>query len=478
MKLYVAVMHVPGIAERAEALTKLLERVPTANVFQDPDRNGAWWNARRCWEAGIESGADWIVVLNDDALPCKGFVEIARKALACRDHIDPVCFFANDARAVDLNEHWYRTTDGLVGVACALSREAATAFLCWHDENILQEWTDDGMITLWAMATGRDIYSTVPSLAEHQLPASSLVGNESHTGRLATVPPPDDMHGIDWSGPVASLGRHFDNNHWELAFRVRRGAWDIERMYEIERNGVPVTTTPHVFIATPAYGGPKLGYLRSLDATIHDLETHGIAVTRLMTGGDSLVTRGRHHLCHDFLRSTANYLLQWDADVECLDESAVRRMIETGHGIVGGAYPWRDGSGRVVCNPLQGAGKHTMTISNECIEVAEVGTGFLLTRRDVLIDLMIRHPELLYESDFPGTAGHPIWALFDVKLETMKNGRRRYASEDWRFCTLARDAGHKVYVYVPPVFLHWGDHGNQGHLIHAWKMVLPSEAAE
>jgi hypothetical protein len=479
-QLYVAVMHVPGIPERAAALSALLHRVPTAQVFQDPDRQGAWWNARRCWEAGIASGADWIVVMNDDALPCAGFLDVATRALATRDKDSPVCFYVATERAKGVTTPWMTTHDAVLGVACALSREAAIDFLEWHDHALTVPWTDDGRVALWAMATGRLVYTTLPGLVEHQLPASSLVGNESDDCRTAAVPPLEDMSGVDWTGPATHVGRHFNGNHWELPFRTRPDAWDLEAVYLAERQGVPLSTTAHVFIATPAYGGPKLGYLRSVDATVRDLEAHGIMVTRLMTGGDSLITRGRHHLCHDFLRTQANYLLQWDADVECLDPTAVRCMIESGHPVIGGAYPWRDGSGRVVCNPLQGAGRHRITVENQCTEVAEVGTGFMLTKREVLIDLMQRHPEALYESDFPDYPGHPIWALFDVHLEPTKSGRRRYASEDWRFCSLAREAGHKVYVYLPPTFLHWGDHGNRGHITTAWKMgdlVPVAEAA-
>jgi hypothetical protein len=204
-----------------------------------------------------------------------------------------------------------------------------------------------------------------------------------------------------------------------------------------------------------------------------DLEEHGYKCTYVESPGDSLVTRGRHCLMYEFLKSTATHWLQWDADVECLDVTAVRRMLESKHHIVGGAYPWRDGSGRVVCNPLQSdvqGGSVHISNDTKCIKVREVGTGFLLVSRKCIVDLCNRYPWLLYEADIEPYVGCPMWRLFDTAIEPKPNGRMRYASEDWRFCTIARQAGYDIHVYYPPVFRHWGKTAHQGHITKAWHM--------
>ncbi len=172
------------------------------------------------------------------------------------------------------------------------------------------------------------------------------------------------------------------------------------------------------------------------------------------------------------LKTDGTHLLFWDADIECMDPSSARAMLETGKELVGGAYPFRDGSGGVVANLLASdrERKSVDVRPDGTIPVSEVGTGFLMVRRDVIIDMQKRHPELLYEADMQGYRGCPMWALFDVALEPTQDGRKRYASEDWRFCSLARDAGHEVSVYYPPKFNHWGKKGFDGHCTKAWGM--------
>lgn len=477
MRLAIYVMHVPGDAAREEALGALTARIEGECDFvimRDPERSGAWANARRCWAAGVESGADWIVVLNDDALPCEGFVDVAKAALAARSPRDPVCFYTAHGKAAEVDCAWYTTHDGLVGVGCALSSETVREFLAWEQDSLVVPFTDDGRINLWAMATRRLVHTTVPSLVEHQLPAVSTVGNDGHEARTAVVPPGPAR---DWTAEPKHLGRQYVGNHWELVFGTRPESWDLEAVYLAHRHGDPVSATPCVLIATPAYQPPELAYLESVARTIEDLRAHGIDAIHFLTNGDSLVTRGRHTLVHNFLCSGATHLLQWDADIECLDATAVRRMVESKRPIIGGAYPFRDGSGGVVANLLASDRKAQKVDIREdnTIPVSEVGTGFLMVRRDVLIDMQQRHPEMLYEADLDGYRGCPMWSLFDVALEAGESGRRRYASEDWRFCSVARADGYEVCIYYPPEFRHWGKKAHAGHVVRAWKMGGPKE---
>jgi hypothetical protein len=236
-----------------------------------------------------------------------------------------------------------------------------------------------------------------------------------------------------------------------------------------------------VVIAVPTYVQPRLALRAGVERIVADLEAHGIKATYFESPGDSLVTRGRHGLQHEFLCSPATHLLQWDADIECLDPTAVRKMLATGHDVVGGAYPWRDGSGRVVANPLRETlEQRTVSVDydRKCIPVAEVGTGFLLTSRKCIVDLCAKHPELMCMADIEPFVGAPMWALFDAAIEMTPSGRKRYASEDWRFCSLARAAGYGVWVYYPPVFRHWGKFPHAGHIVKSWGMNPTAEAAE
>lgn len=257
--------------------------------------------------------------------------------------------------------------------------------------------------------------------------------------------------------------------HWELVFDTPPARWDLERSYLAHRRGVEVSSRPSVLIAVPAYTPPDHAMRASLTLTIADLVDHGIQVSTTETKGDALVSRGRHYIVHHFLCSTATHLLQWDADVESCNPSAVRKMLESGCDVVGGAYPRRNGSGTVVANPLDDTvtTRRTQLSAAGMMPVAEVATGFLMTSRKVLIDLQQRHPELLYLSEYYV----PMWALFDAALEVGSDGRRRYVGEDWHFCSLARNAGYDVNVYVPARFRHWGRFGHEGNIVDAWGLV-------
>ncbi len=230
---------------------------------------------------------------------------------------------------------------------------------------------------------------------------------------------------------------------------------DIEATYAGVRGG-PVSATPHVMLATPAYNPPALEFLSSREAVTQDLLRSGIGVTSLLTPGDSLVMRGRHVIMHEFLKSEATHLLFWDVDIVPCDPHVVARMVETGHEIIGGACPFRGETGQVVCNIRQvdKARKLIDTDDTSSVLVNEVGTGFLLMARTAIVAMCEAHPELLYFADLPNAFGEPMWSLFDTKIQD-----RRFLSEDYYFCQLWREMGGDVRVFVPFEAEHWGRKG-------------------
>jgi hypothetical protein len=488
----IVITHAAFDENRRHTIARLTEQLQAEGlpfcVSHDNDRNGSLWCWKRAMRIGRDSDATHIVWLPDDAILAKGFGIALRKAIEAQPDQVFDCVVNREIEPFP-TEGWYTTHDGYVGGAGVMPRALLEEHLAWREEHI--GWArmgepgymgNDYGVNVWAMATGRLIWKTAVSLIDHDTSIPSLDGNDDHDNRRPLNFRNDvtDLEG--WDKPPVHIGRTYTGTHWTPIFeQARWGAWDLEASYLVHRHGRPLSDAPHVFIATPAYQAPELAYLQSVARTIDDLRSHGIEATHYMTGGDSLVTRGRHTLVHDFLCSPATHLLQWDADLECLDEAAVRTMIATGRPIVGGAYPFRDGSGGVVANLRRQdvKAKRVDIRGDNTIPVSEVGTGFLLTRRDVLIDMQKRHPELLYEADLSGYAGAPMWALFDVALEPTPQGRKRYASEDWRFCSIARADGYEVCIYYPPEFRHWGKKGHEGHVVRAWKMGdrLP-EAAE
>lgn len=468
MKIGVYVMHVPGIPSRDESLRKLLERVPEAIVMSDPERLGVWFNARRCWAHGVESDYDWIIVLNDDALPCDGFLEVAEKALSSRSDMDPVCFYVNHPKAAEqervkggtlLTCGWYTTYDGLVGVGCALSVDAASDFLRWEDEAMVPSgYPDDARINLWAMATGRLIHTTVPSLVDHQLPNESMTGNEDDDARKALVPPQpkEIMIGVNWDTPPRFFGRMYQTNHLMLLEYVSETLTEelIERYMDIERgHGRIVDGRPRVFIAAPTYDDRSENeWHTSVMKECRDLQENGIDV-QLGYLRDSSVDRVRDRLVAEFLRSDCTHLLFWDTDNFPTRTGWAKVLLDTGHDFVGGPVVLKDGSGTKFAMQFDGHGKLDLPVVNGCIAVRSLGTGFVMLSRKAIIKMIIaNHPKAYYYAGaWMNGAGRAEWALYQ---NTVRNKER--LTEDYEVCQKWRDIGGTVYMHPEMEFVHVG----------------------
>jgi hypothetical protein len=179
--------------------------------------------------------------------------------------------------------------------------------------------------------------------------------------------------------------------------------------------------------------------------------------------------RGRHAILHEFLRSDATHLLMVDADIVPLEPAVVRKMMDTGHEIIGGACPFRSDHGHVVVN-ITHADRVRQRIDTDdtgSAVVNEIGTGFLLMARTALVAMCEAHPQLMYFSDHPDPKVHgsPMWAIFDTKIEN-----QRFLSEDYTFCALWRGMGGLIHVYVPFEAEHWGRKGYRGSFMSAMKM--------
>ncbi len=80
----------------------------------------------------------------------------------------------------------------------------------------------------------------------------------------------------------------------------------------------------HIFIATPMYGGQCTGvYTQSLMNLIGVLSNQGYKTSVSLMFNESLVTRARCNMAHEFLKSDADYLFWIDADIAFKPEDAL-----------------------------------------------------------------------------------------------------------------------------------------------------------
>lgn len=229
-----------------------------------------------------------------------------------------------------------------------------------------------------------------------------------------------------------------------------------------------------LFIATPMYGGMAHGlYIKS----ILDLQTlmnkYGIEGKFSFLFNESLITRARNYLVDEFLRSDFTHLLFIDSDINFSAQDVIA-MLALDKDVIGGPYPKKSINwgnvydaarkhpdldpkelenlvGEFVFNVVKGTTQFSVT---EPLEVMEIGTGFMMIKREVFTKVREAFPMIHYKPDHVGQLNFDgtryIHAYFDTVIDTKESitggGSDRYLSEDYMFCQMWRKIGGKVFL--------------------------------
>jgi hypothetical protein len=233
-----------------------------------------------------------------------------------------------------------------------------------------------------------------------------------------------------------------------------------------------------LFVATPMYGGQCSGpYMKScldLQSLCHK---YGVPIVFYFLFNESLITRARNYLADEFLRSNCTHLMFIDSDID-FKAMDVMALLAFDKPINGGPYPkktiaWEKiydavKMGMVDDNPnkLEAfvgdyvfnvvPGTKEIKLDQPC-QVLELGTGFMMVKRDVFPKFQAAYPELLFRPDHNRTAqfdgSREICAFFDTVIDKRKDldtgewvGTKRYLSEDYMFCQYARKIGIEVWM--------------------------------
>lgn len=240
-----------------------------------------------------------------------------------------------------------------------------------------------------------------------------------------------------------------------------------------------------VYIATPRYLAVD-GYGDHSDSILQLtrlLWARGIGWMKSNPNGE-MVARARNRIVADFLASEATHLLFVDSDISFRAADVVA-MLQANVHVVGGVYPkkiidWqrvhaavqagakpeelREAGLDYVFNPVRNANGKAAGL--RCaVEVAEIGTGFLLIHRSTFERLMRAYPELAYHDDYSATNGRLTYALFDYGVE-----QQRYLSEDFRFCCRWRAIGGRVWAWPWAPLTHTGMYKFPGNFARRVKM--------
>lgn len=246
-----------------------------------------------------------------------------------------------------------------------------------------------------------------------------------------------------------------------------------------------------LFIATPMYGGMAAGlYVKSI-LDLQSLLTHyGVESRFSFLFNESLIPRARNYLVDEFLRSEQfTHFLFLDADI-AFDPNDIIALIALDKDVIGAPYPkksinWRNVAqgawsipekdregfnvgeldnltGDYVFNPVPGTKQFKVT---EPLEVMEIGTGYMLIKREVFTKFREEYPHLRYRPDHTGQKNFDgsryIHAYFDTIIDPDSH---RYLSEDYMFCQHWRAIGGKVWLCPWMKTGHVGTYTFQGNM--------------
>ena len=258
-----------------------------------------------------------------------------------------------------------------------------------------------------------------------------------------------------------------------------------------------------IFLATPMYGGQCAGMFAKSVADLTSICTaNGIELRSYFLFNESLITRARNYCVDEFMRSECTHMLFIDSDIG-FDPRDVLAMLalqsdDSEYDVLAGPYPKKCISwekiklavdkgiadedpnvlekfvGDFVFNPKSGGGNIRIDIP---VEVSEVGTGFMMTRRSAFEKFEKAFPQYSYKPDHVRTeqfdGSREIMQYFQAEIDPAS---KRYLSEDYWFCQKLIEIGGKIW-YCPWMKLqHVGSYIFGGSLMDLASIGAPATA--
>ena len=258
-----------------------------------------------------------------------------------------------------------------------------------------------------------------------------------------------------------------------------------------------------LFLAAPMYGGQCAGMFAKSVADLSSICTsNGIELRSYFLFNESLITRARNYCVDEFMRSDCTHMMFIDSDIG-FDPRDVLAMLalqsdDSEYDVLAGPYPKKCISwekiklavdkgvadedpnvlekyvGDYVFNPKGGGGNIRI---DQPVEVMEVGTGFMMTRRSAFEKFEKAFPQYSYKPDHVRTeafdGSREIMQYFQAEIDPVS---KRYLSEDYWFCQKMIEIGGKVW-YCPWMKLqHVGSYIFGGSLIDLASIGAPATA--
>ena len=243
------------------------------------------------------------------------------------------------------------------------------------------------------------------------------------------------------------------------------------------------------FIATPCYGGQLTEpYFRSVVKLMTFFNQHRIPLAFGTIANESLVTRARNVLVAYFLNSDYTHLMFVDADIEFQVEDMLKLFVHN-KDIAVGAYPkkgvnWSHIKEGILMDPsrqhtnqqigalgsdyainfkFSNRETKTVAVENGLIKLHDAGTGFMMIKRETILKMIEKYPELKYNNDVQ-MGGVDLkdnfYALFDTMIDPID---KRYLSEDYTFCRRWQAMDGDIWLDPSISLNHYGSFCFQGN---------------
>jgi hypothetical protein len=235
-----------------------------AKLFADKAPNYVWSSDMWSWAASTE--ATHCLFLQDDVIVAPNFWPALRAMLqAVPDQIIGLeSVHPYSMTLARSGGRWYTTTDGLIGVGYVMPRNVLVEFLAWRGQlrkGAVEAITEDTLIDVFAMSTGRRIWHPVPTIIDHDTTLDSTYGNDHHSYRKPVVKwsdadvlgfKPEELEQVEFWNPTQLLmlkngksvgvnpphfGRFYAGTHW-LAKQWDK-SWDAAKHDRLEKDITP-----------------------------------------------------------------------------------------------------------------------------------------------------------------------------------------------------------------------------------------------
>jgi hypothetical protein len=208
-----------------------------------------------------------------------------------------------------------------------------------------------------------------------------------------------------------------------------------------------------IYIATPMYNGMCHGeYAKTLIEINKELDDNNIDHQHNFLYNVSLVHRARNLLVYDFLKSDCSHLLFIDADV-IVNAKDIIKLYKEDKDFIGGCYPKKHIDWDKIINAINSGipkqnlsyyqsdyvfnvfdGENPWFINDTTIRVKNVGTGYMLLKREVFDRLSEYVPSYNHE-------GTRVKQYFNISIDNDIE-----LSEDYHLCKLWIDLGGDIYI--------------------------------